>query len=185
MGTPTAVGDAGTATAVTQPTCSMQIGVACLQGAIGRSSDWADFPGALIGIATGAAQTGRTGCTARPRTTASARRAADNRFATAMLGCEGKLRPYQMQRHAPQLDRAALVRRVLQLERLTAGWMLIEAVVAIGSVIAARILKLAAFGLDKRHRTAISGHLAAAARVRWLVSGQPRSETAFIATVLA
>jgi hypothetical protein len=63
--------------------------------------------------------------------------------------------------------------------------MLIEAVVAIGSVIAARILKLVAFGLDKRHRTAISGHLAAAARVRWLVSGQPRSETAFIATVLA
>lgn len=72
----------------------------------------------------------------------------DSRFALGMLGWESKLRPRQMQCHDLHLDRAPLIRRALQLEWLTAGWMLIEAAVAVGSGIAAHSLTLVAFGLD-------------------------------------
>ena len=45
-------------------------------------------------------------------------------------------------------SRAALVREAFRLEYLTIGWMVIEAVVAIGSGIAARSITLLAFGID-------------------------------------
>src|SRR5579859_4329897 len=45
-------------------------------------------------------------------------------------------------------ERAQLVRTAFRLERLTAGWMLIEAGVALGSGIAAHSLTLVAFGAD-------------------------------------
>ena len=45
-------------------------------------------------------------------------------------------------------DRAALIRDAFRLEWLTVGWMVIEAVVAIGSGIAAGSLSLVAFGAD-------------------------------------
>ena len=44
--------------------------------------------------------------------------------------------------------RSALLRRAFTLERLTLGWMTIEAVVGIGAGIAARSLTLTAYGLD-------------------------------------
>jgi divalent metal cation (Fe/Co/Zn/Cd) transporter len=44
--------------------------------------------------------------------------------------------------------RAALVREAFRLEYLTFGWMVIEAVVAIGAGIAARSVTLLAFGID-------------------------------------
>jgi divalent metal cation (Fe/Co/Zn/Cd) transporter len=46
------------------------------------------------------------------------------------------------------IDRTALVREAFTLEWLTIGWMTIEAVVAIGSGLAAGSLVLMAFGLD-------------------------------------
>ena len=48
----------------------------------------------------------------------------------------------------PAPDRAPLIREAFRLEWLTVGWMVIEAVVAIGSGIAAGSVVLLAFGLD-------------------------------------
>ncbi len=45
-------------------------------------------------------------------------------------------------------DRATLVHEAFKIELLTAGWMLIEAAVAIGSGVAAHSLTLIAFGAD-------------------------------------
>lgn len=49
---------------------------------------------------------------------------------------------------SPGAERHVLVRRALALERLTAAWMVIEAVVAIGSGVVADSLSLIAFGAD-------------------------------------
>src|ERR1700674_186388 len=45
-------------------------------------------------------------------------------------------------------DRAALIRQAFRLEYITLAWMMIEAVVAIGSGVAADSLTLTAFGID-------------------------------------
>ena len=45
-------------------------------------------------------------------------------------------------------DRSTLIREAFRIEYLTIGWMLIEAVVAIGSALAANSLTLLAFGID-------------------------------------
>lgn len=55
--------------------------------------------------------------------------------------------------------RPELVRRALRLEGLTAGWMLVEAAVAIGSGIAAHSLSLIAFGADSLIELASAGLL--------------------------
>jgi divalent metal cation (Fe/Co/Zn/Cd) transporter len=46
------------------------------------------------------------------------------------------------------IDRTSLIREAFRLEWLTIGWMMVEAVVAIGAGIAAGSLVLVAFGLD-------------------------------------
>ena len=48
----------------------------------------------------------------------------------------------------PTVDRYPLVQEAFQLEWITIGWMVIEAVVAIGSGIVSGSLVLLAFGLD-------------------------------------
>jgi len=48
----------------------------------------------------------------------------------------------------PKVDRTQLIREVFRLEWLTIGWMVVEAVVALASGIAAGSLVLLAFGLD-------------------------------------
>src|ERR1700687_192406 len=48
----------------------------------------------------------------------------------------------------PAVDRHPLVREAFQLEWITIGWMVVEAVVAIGSGILSGSLVLLAFGLD-------------------------------------
>ena len=45
-------------------------------------------------------------------------------------------------------ERLSLIREAFRLEWLTIGWMIVEAVVAIASGVAARSLVLVAFGLD-------------------------------------
>jgi divalent metal cation (Fe/Co/Zn/Cd) transporter len=60
---------------------------------------------------------------------------------------------------ASELARASLVRQALRLEWITAGWMLIEAAVAIGSGAAARSLSLIAFGADSLIELASAGVL--------------------------
>src|SRR5215470_14015694 len=55
--------------------------------------------------------------------------------------------------------RPDLVRRAFRLEWFTAGWMLIEAAVAIGSGIAAHSLSLIAFGADSLIELASAGVL--------------------------
>lgn len=55
--------------------------------------------------------------------------------------------------------RADLVRQAFNLERLTAGWMLVEAAVALGSGIAAHSLSLIAFGADSLIELASAGVL--------------------------
>jgi hypothetical protein len=49
-------------------------------------------------------------------------------------------------------DRAALIQQAFRLEYLTLAWMAIEAVVAIGSGVAADSLTLTAFGIDSVKR---------------------------------
>ena len=49
---------------------------------------------------------------------------------------------------SPEAGRAQLIRDAFRLERLTIGWMVVEAVVALASGIAAGSLVLVAFGLD-------------------------------------
>ena len=56
-------------------------------------------------------------------------------------------------------QRADLVRRAFRLEQLTIAWMAIEAVVAIGSGVAARSLSLIAFGADSLIELASAGLL--------------------------
>lgn len=46
------------------------------------------------------------------------------------------------------MDRASLIQKVLKLEYILVGWNIVEAVVAIGSGIAARSIALVGFGLD-------------------------------------
>src|SRR6266849_6594365 len=48
----------------------------------------------------------------------------------------------------PKVDRTPLIREAFRLEWLTIGWMVVEAVVALASGIAAGSLVLVAFGLD-------------------------------------
>src|SRR5262249_6099805 len=48
----------------------------------------------------------------------------------------------------PKIDRTPLIREAFRLEWLTRGWMVVEAVVALASGIAAGSLVLVAFGLD-------------------------------------
>src|SRR5215472_15685646 len=48
----------------------------------------------------------------------------------------------------PKVDRTQLIRDAFRLEWLTIGWMVVEAVVALASGIAAGSLVLVAFGLD-------------------------------------
>src|SRR5580704_19767846 len=45
-------------------------------------------------------------------------------------------------------DRTAMIRQAFRLEYITLAWMMIEAVVAIGSGVAAESLTLTAFGID-------------------------------------
>ena len=75
----------------------------------------------------------------------------------------------------PQRER--LIRRAFRLERLTIGWMAVEAVVAIWSGVAAHSLTLAAFGVDSVIELASAGVLI------WRLSselrdGRERSEAA-------
>ncbi len=75
----------------------------------------------------------------------------------------------------PQRER--LIRRAFRLERLTIGWMAVEAVVAIWSGVAAGSLSLTAFGLDSVIELASAGVLI------WRLSselrdGRERSEAA-------
>jgi hypothetical protein len=59
----------------------------------------------------------------------------------------------------PHAARSDLVRRAFRLESFTAGWMLIEAVVAIASGAAANSLSLIAFGADSLIELASAGVL--------------------------
>jgi hypothetical protein len=63
-----------------------------------------------------------------------------------------------------QASRSDLVRRAFRLEWLTAAWMAIEAVVAIGSGISANSLSLIAFGADSVIELASAGVLRTGAR---------------------
>lgn len=56
-------------------------------------------------------------------------------------------------------DRLNLIRQALRLEWFTAGWMLIEATVAIGAGVAAHSLSLIAFGADSLIELASAGVL--------------------------
>ena len=58
-----------------------------------------------------------------------------------------------------QEARPDLLRRAFRLEWITAGWMLIEAVVAIGSGVVAHSLSLIAFGADSLIELASAGIL--------------------------
>ena len=58
-----------------------------------------------------------------------------------------------------RVARPDLVRRAFRLEWFTAGWMLIEAAVAIGSGAAANSLSLIAFGADSLIELASAGVL--------------------------
>jgi len=60
---------------------------------------------------------------------------------------------------ASEPARASLVRQALRLEWITAGWMLIEAAVAIGSGAAAHSLSLIAYGVDSLIELASAGVL--------------------------
>lgn len=60
---------------------------------------------------------------------------------------------------AVPLTRSDLVQRAFRLEWLTIGWMTIEALVAVGSGIAARSVTLLAFGLDSVIELASAGVL--------------------------
>jgi divalent metal cation (Fe/Co/Zn/Cd) transporter len=59
----------------------------------------------------------------------------------------------------PDPSRPELVRRAFRLEWFTAGWMLIEAAVAIGSGVAAHSVSLIAFGVDSLIELASAGVL--------------------------
>ncbi len=58
-----------------------------------------------------------------------------------------------------RIARSALIRRAFRLEWITAGWMVIEAAVAMGSGVAAHSLSLIAFGADSLVELASAGVL--------------------------
>lgn len=62
--------------------------------------------------------------------------------------------------------RRALVRQTFFLEYITLAWMVVEAVVAIGSGVAARSITLLAFGIDRRDRAGLGGRADLAAQCR-------------------
>lgn len=76
-----------------------------------------------------------------------------------------------------QAPRSDLVRWAFQLEWLTAAWMVIEAVVAIGSGIAASSLSLIAFGADSLIELASAGVLL------WRLKVEIRDGTEFSETI--
>ena len=70
-------------------------------------------------------------------------------------------------------DRSEMIRQAFRLEYITLAWMIIEAVVAIGSGIAANSLTLMAFGIDSLIE------LASAAVLVWRLSVELRHGQAF------
>lgn len=77
----------------------------------------------------------------------------------------------------PEAGRAQLIREAFRLERFTIGWMVVEAVVALASGIAAGSLVLVAFGLDSVIELASAGVLVWRLSVE-LQHGQSFSEDA-------
>jgi len=67
---------------------------------------------------------------------------------TAPTCGDGCCAPSPLVLQRPRVDRTPLIREVFRLEWLTIGWMVVEAVVALASGIAAGSLVLVAFGLD-------------------------------------
>jgi divalent metal cation (Fe/Co/Zn/Cd) transporter len=74
---------------------------------------------------------------------------------------------------AANTERAALIQQAFRLEYVTLGWMTIEAVVAIGSGVAAGSLTLMAFGIDSLIE------LASAAVLIWRLTVELRHGQAF------
>ncbi len=75
------------------------------------------------------------------------------------------------------MNRGALIRSALRLEWLTAGWMVIEAAVAIGAAVVASSLTLLAFGIDSLIELISAGVLLWRLKVE-LVEGEEFSEKA-------
>jgi len=73
----------------------------------------------------------------------------------------------------PRVDRPQLIRKAFRLEWLTIGWMVVEAVVALASGIAAGSLVLVAFGLDSVIELVSAGVLV------WRLSIELRNGEAF------
>jgi Co/Zn/Cd efflux system component len=73
----------------------------------------------------------------------------------------------------PNGDRTQLIRKAFRLEWLTIGWMVVEAVVALASGIAAGSLVLVAFGLDSVIELVSAGVLV------WRLSIELRNGQAF------
>jgi divalent metal cation (Fe/Co/Zn/Cd) transporter len=73
----------------------------------------------------------------------------------------------------PKVDRTRLIREVFRLEWLTIGWMVVEAVVALASGVAAGSLVLVAFGLDSVIELISAGVLV------WRLSVELRNGEAF------
>jgi divalent metal cation (Fe/Co/Zn/Cd) transporter len=73
----------------------------------------------------------------------------------------------------PRVDRTQLIRKAFRLEWLTIGWMVVEAVVALASGIAAGSLVLVAFGLDSVIELVSAGVLV------WRLSIELRNGEAF------
>src|SRR5260370_25802333 len=73
----------------------------------------------------------------------------------------------------PTVDRQSLVREAFRLEWITIGWMVVEAIVAIGSGIVSGSLVLLAFGLDSVIELISAGVLT------WRVSVEPPHCPAF------
>ena len=74
--------------------------------------------------------------------------APDAAISTASRCCASDCCGDAAPRAPANLERPALIREAFRLEWLTMGWMVVEAVVAVGSGIAAGSLVLLAFGLD-------------------------------------
>jgi len=69
---------------------------------------------------------------------------------TAPTCGDGCCAPSPLVLQRPRVDRTPLIREVFRLEWLTIGWMVVEAVVALASGIAAGSLVLVAFGARQR-----------------------------------
>jgi divalent metal cation (Fe/Co/Zn/Cd) transporter len=89
--------------------------------------------------------------------------------------CEGDCcaPPSLVSPRRPTVDRPQLIREVFRLEWLTIGWMVVEAVVALASGIAAGSLVLVAFGLDSLIELISAGVLV------WRLSIELRNGQAF------